>query len=204
MAKSGQRTHGIKRGERFAMIPEKVAHSEAFCSLTASAHRLLVLALTKYHGKNNGDIALTRSDLKSFGFNSQDTLTRSIKQLLDTGLLVLTRQGGIAGGGKRANLYAFGWLDIPENSKLDIVTPTSALDGWASFKIKHKHRPVGALRTDSCVVSEPIPADLTHLRTAPPVHLRTGPPDTFLRSSPEGHPPIAAKAGSGGLEAGGQ
>ena len=204
MAKTGQRKHGIKRGERFAMIPEKVAHSEAFCSLTASAHRLLVLALTKYHGNNNGDITLTKSELKAYRFTCSDTLNRALKELLNKGLLVLTKQGGFGMGHALPNLYAIGWLDIPECKKLDIDTPAIAINGWATWKTKPSTGLPEQTNSDSCVPLTPIRAAFGVCNTGLSELANSGLSDTSLRSSPEGHPPMAAKAGSGGLEAGGQ
>ena len=90
---AGQKAHNINRGERYAMVPAKVIKSQAFLSLTASAYRLLMLALIQYSGRNNGDIALTKSTLKNYGFKYSDTLARAKRELLKKGLLILTRQG---------------------------------------------------------------------------------------------------------------
>ena len=95
---------------------------------------VMTLALTQYNGRNNGDIALTRSALQEYGYTSADTLNRALKQLRHAGLLELTRQGGLANGGKIPNLYAVTWLPIPENTKLEIRTPAKASDAWATFK----------------------------------------------------------------------
>ena len=183
-----QKAHGLAQGERYALLPERVVQSEAYCSLTASALRLLSLALCKFNGSNNGDISLTQSALKIYGFTSNDTFCRAIKQLLGTGLLVLTRQGGFAQGGKKPNLYAFGWLPIPENPKLvEISTPCEPPNGWASFKLKPSPDRSVLPNPDSCAVVTPISATKANSSPDGPDWSSTDVPDTFLRSSPEGH-----------------
>ena len=161
-------------GERFAYIPLRVASSEAYLSLTASAYRLLTLALCKYNGHNNGDISLPRSELKKFGFTSADTLNRAIKLLRRNGLLSLTRQGGFANGGKLANLYGFSWLGIPENNRLDISTPAKASDDW---KLYSSHR---SELTSTCTRGSltPIRASSRNTRTAPTERTNFDRPDT--------------------------
>ncbi len=184
------RAHGLVPGDRYAVIPAKVAKSLAYRSLSASALRLLTLALTQYTGRNNGDIALTRSALEQYGYTSADTLTRALKQLRDAGLLQLTRQGGLANGGKVPNLYAFTWLPIPENAKLEIRTPAKASNAWAEFKTTPSTALSERVRTDPRDRIAPVPATITEPRTDAAERMRAGGPDTSLRSSPGGPPPL--------------
>ncbi len=191
-AMSLHRAHGLVPGDRYAVIPAKVARSLAYRSLSASALRLLTLALTQYNGRNNGDIALTRSALQEYGYTSADTLNRALKQLRHAGLLQLTRQGGLANGGKIPNLYAFTWLPIPENRKLEIRTPVKASDAWATFKTKSNTGLPERVRSDPRDRIAPVLATIRGTRTGPAERMRTGTPDTSLRSSPEG-PPSSVK-----------
>ena len=175
---SAKRAHGLRPGDHYALIPAKVARSLAYRSLSASALRLLTLALTQYTGRNNGDIALTRSALEQYGYTSADTLTRALKQLRHTGLLQLTRQGGLANGGTIPNLYAFTWLPIPENPKLEIRTPAKASNAWETFKTKSNTGPPERVRTDPRDHTGPVLATLRGTRTGPAERMRTGTPDT--------------------------
>ena len=125
---------------------------------------------------------------KQYGYTSADTLDRALKQLRHTGLLQLTRQGGLANGGKIPNLYAFTWLPIPENRKLEIRTPAKASNAWATFKTKSNTRPPERVRTDPRDHTGPVLATHRGTRTGPAERMRTGTPDTSLRSSPEGPP----------------
>ena len=182
------RAHGLVPGDRYAVIPAKVAKSLAYRSLSASALRLLTLALTQYTGQNNGDIALTRAALKQYGYTSADTLNRALKQLRHAGLLELTRQGGLANGGKIPSLYALTWLPIPENQKLEIRTPAKASNAWATFKTKSNTGLPERVRTDPRDRIAPVPATITEPCTDAAERMRSGTPDTSLRSSPEGPP----------------
>ena len=181
--------HQLSKGDQYALIPRKVATSDAYLSLTASALKLLTLALCNFNGRNNGDIALTQSNLRKHGFTSADTLNRSIKQLLENGLLVLTRQGGFAGGGKNPNLYAFSWLNIPQTTKLEITTPAKASDAWKSYVKKRSSARTVPASSDACVLVAPIRAALERNRADVTERNSSDPPDTFLRSYPEGPPP---------------
>ena len=175
---SAKRAHGLRPGDRYALIPAKVAKSLAYRSLSASALRLLTLALTQYNGRNNGDIALTRAALEQDGYTSADTLNRALKQLRHAGLLELTRQGGLANGGKIPNLYAVTWLPIPENLKLEIRTPAKASDAWATFKTKPNTGLPERIRTDPRDLIAPVLATITTTRTDTAERMRSGGPDT--------------------------
>ena len=189
MAHKNHKKHGLAKGERYAMLPKRVVISDAYLSLPASAMRLLSLALCQYNGSNNGDIAITQSQLKPHGFRSTDTLTRALKRLRATGLLILTRQGGFANGGKRPNLYAFSWLDIPKNPKLEIDTPAKPSDAWAEYRIKRSPGTSIQLNPDSGQSVNPIPTSTTHSNNERTDRTNTVVPDTFLRSSLEARPP---------------
>jgi hypothetical protein len=111
-----------------ALIPNAVLESENYLSLNNFAPRALLIEITKqYNGHNNGDLSATRSLLKDRGFNSQETITRSIRALEVNKLIQRTRQGGKnwATGANLPTLFAITWQPINEcKGKLDIE-PTS-------------------------------------------------------------------------------
>lgn len=135
-------------GDDYALIPRRVAQSEAFCSLSPGAYRLLVLALCEYRGSktgasNNGDISISWLEMRPYGFSSNATFTRALRELCDKRLLQQTRQGGLGAGGKRPSLYAFTWLPLSKHSHLDaeIKTPSAATDAWRSWSPPSRDRP---------------------------------------------------------------
>jgi hypothetical protein len=86
-------------------------------SLSHTATRLLFEFARQYNGHNNGDLCAAWKLMHVRGWRSRDTLDRAKRELLDHGLILLTRQGGR----RKANLYALTWRAIDEcKGKLDI------------------------------------------------------------------------------------
>lgn len=108
-------------------IPIQVLTSENYTTLNGWDTKLLVDIYVQYDGKNNGDLCAAWSVLSKRGWNSPATLNRSISKLLNTGFIVLTRQGGR----NRASLYAVTFRPIDEcDGKLDSKTTTVAANNW--------------------------------------------------------------------------
>lgn len=183
--------------------------SDAYISLSARGHLLLSNLLSQFSGSNNGDLSATYSEMKKRGFGSKTTLSRALKELLDKGLILLTRFGSY-GSIRQCNLYAIGWLSIPEMPKLDIPTPTDAPNGWKTWEPKSPSRRVDSLDTSTPLVGktgptggtkqvhtgETIPSKQVHMDGTEQVHTGVH----LLRSYPEGHPLLADKpVRSGGL-----
>ncbi len=98
-------------------IPRHVLSGPDCKNLNHAAHRLLSMFAIQYNGKNNGDLCATRSFLAEYGFNSDDTISRSIAALLASGLIVKTRAGFAGPDGRRlCSLYGLTWLPIDEIS----------------------------------------------------------------------------------------
>lgn len=67
------------------------------------------------------------SKMKEKGWRSKDTLYKARNQLIQAGMIVLTRQGGK----NIPSLYAVTWLGIDEcNGKLDCASRSSPLGYW--------------------------------------------------------------------------
>ena len=148
-----QQQHQLAKGERYALIPGRVLESVAYKSLSARGHLLLSNLLSQFSGRNNGDLSATYSEMKKRGFGSKATLSRALKELLIKGLILLTRSGSY-GSIRQCNLYAIGWLDIPEMSKLDIRTPIDARNGWKTWEPKPPNRRVDSLDTGTPFVGK--------------------------------------------------
>jgi hypothetical protein len=118
---------GRKVAGNFLMIPADVLDSANFCSLTAKSKALLLDIGAKYNGYNNGNLAAPWSWMRNRGWKSKDTLQRAITELLHSGIIELTRQGGLIG----PSLYAFTWLPINESRvQMDVASTNVASGRW--------------------------------------------------------------------------
>jgi hypothetical protein len=109
----------------FVPLPHCVIRSQSFGKLSPYAVKLLNDLLSQYYGSNNGDFHATYSLLKKRGWKSKGTLNRAIKELVESGFVEVSRQGGR----NKCSLYAVTFYAIDEcKGKLDISatnTPTS-------------------------------------------------------------------------------
>jgi len=101
----------------FVRLFHSLLDSPRYIVLSHTAKTLLVDVARHYNGRNNGDLAITPKVMKKRGWRSNSTLRRALRELLDTELLMLTRQGGR----NKCSLYALTWLPVDEcGGKLDI------------------------------------------------------------------------------------
>jgi len=98
-------------------IPKHVINGPDCVALNHATHRMLMSLIAEYNGKNNGDLSAAKSVISKYGFNSADTISRSINELLSHGLIVKTRSGYAGPDGRRlCSLFAVTWLPIDEIS----------------------------------------------------------------------------------------
>ena len=105
---------------RFIGLPHSLADSKAFMTLTPLSLKLWINMMMQYNGRNNGDINATFSEMRKWGWRSEASLHKALKELLRHGLIVKTRQGGIAFMSKICSLYAFTHVPICDLPKLGI------------------------------------------------------------------------------------
>jgi hypothetical protein len=114
----------IEKGGYIAM-PHSVIRSYSYGNLSAYATKLLNDLLSQYYGSNNGDFQAAFSLMRKRGWKSKGTLNRAIKELIESGFVEVSRQGGR----NKCSLYAVTFYAIDEcKGKLDISatnTPTS-------------------------------------------------------------------------------
>ena len=102
----------------FFHLPRKLLETEDFKSLKGNSIKLLIDIGQQYNGYNNGDLCAALSLMKKRGWNSNQQLTKSLKELLEKNMIILTRQGGLGIG---PSLYAISWQPIHEcGGKLDL------------------------------------------------------------------------------------
>lgn len=117
MARTREKFKARRDSGWFFRMPVEVLDSRTYCALSFKARALLLDLGAQYRGNNNGDLAAPWSWMRKRGWVSKDTLHRALKELLETGMIELTRQGGL----HCPSLYAVTWLGIDECSgKLDI------------------------------------------------------------------------------------
>jgi hypothetical protein len=123
MATNRFKAKGRRSSPPFFQLRHDLLDSERYINLPHTAKSLLMDLVRQYNGNNNGDICVTLTVLEKRGWNSNSTLRRALKALLDAELLLLTRQGGL----NRCSLYAFSWLPIDEcKQKLNVRSTTTA------------------------------------------------------------------------------
>lgn len=119
-------------GGSFFAIPRVMVKSDSFARLSPHALKLLFDLLAGYTGFNNGDLSAAWKLMSARGWRSRDTLNKALRELLDGGWIVKTRQGGL----HRCSLYAVTFFVIDDvrdksgYSKFDTgVSPTSSPPG---------------------------------------------------------------------------
>ena len=105
----------------FLHLHRALLDCDDFISLKGNSIKLLIDLGRQYNGFNNGDLCATLSVMRKRGWNSNQQLTKALRELLKRELIIQTKQGGLNLG---PNLYAITWQPIDEcNGKLE-VSPT--------------------------------------------------------------------------------
>ncbi|WP_339857959.1 hypothetical protein [Pseudohongiella acticola] len=108
----------------FLNLHRPLLNCQDFISLKGNSIKLLIDLGSQYNGHNNGDLCAAMSILKERGWNSNQQISKALKELLDKNLITQTRQGGLNMG---PNLYAITWQPIDEcKGKLDVSPTLSA------------------------------------------------------------------------------
>ena len=120
----------------YAAIEHRVIDSPAYADLSFSARSLLVLLARQLSKDNNGHLQATYKYLRGFGFDSERTITRCVKELIAHGIIYRTRCGGYQQG---ASLYAVTWLTVKDKDGLflDGFKPCA----WRDWKQEEKKSP---------------------------------------------------------------
>jgi hypothetical protein len=111
----------------FSAVPHGVMDSNAFQGAGHPARSLLYELIRQLSGQNNGHLQLTSPWLKKRGWNSADVVQRAKSELLERGLIVLTRQGGLNSGPCQ---YAVTWLHISNFVGLDLLPQSYHPGQW--------------------------------------------------------------------------
>lgn len=125
MAKSKRPVESVSGS--YTPLPHAVLDSVAFMGAGITAKAILFELLRQHNGSNNGRFQLTSQWLAKRGWRSADVILRARRQLIDRGLIVQTRQGGLNHG---ASQYGLTWLPITNFVGLDIAQKDYHPGAW--------------------------------------------------------------------------
>lgn len=112
-------------GAGHGALPRVVWEHPDYCNLSGAAAKLLMDLACQFNGHNNGDLQVAYSVLSKRGWNSRQTISRAVAELLAAKLIVKTREGKFTNPGGYCALYALAWVQIHDcGDKLE-VSPTS-------------------------------------------------------------------------------
>ena len=122
-----RRNMGRQTTQPFLSLPHNVLDHDSFRTLSPRATKLLIDIAAQYRGCNNGDLCAPLSVMRKRGWKSSDQLFKARKELLDRGLILTSRQGGL----NKCSLFALTWFQIDDcKGKLDIQSTTVAPHNW--------------------------------------------------------------------------
>lgn len=114
---------------RYSPIPHAVLDSVAFQEASYPARALLFDLIRQHSGSNNGHLHLSMGWLGKRGWKSCDVVQRAKVELVDCGLIVETRKGGLSIG---PSLFAVTWLNLTNYVGLDIRDGEFRRGGYAA------------------------------------------------------------------------
>jgi hypothetical protein len=105
----------------YTALPHSVMDSLAYREASDKAKSLLCALMRQHNGQNNGHLHLVSSWLKKHGWPSVSSNIKAREELLERGLIIQTRHGGLNFG---SDLFALTWLSISNFIGLEISDRT--------------------------------------------------------------------------------
>jgi len=116
-------------------MPHAVLEHDNFAALSPFAVKLLCDLLAQYRGSNNGDLQATFKLMRRRGWRSKTTLHKAIRELVQSGFVIVSRQGGR----HKCSLYAVSFYAIDEcEGKHDIAETRTAPGDWKTESVPHE------------------------------------------------------------------
>lgn len=101
----------------YGAIPWAVLDSVSFKGASDKAKALLLALMRQHNGNNNGRLHLAKKWLYNQGWTCHENNSKARKELIERGLIVQTKCGGLNMG---PDLFALTWYDISNYVGLDI------------------------------------------------------------------------------------
>ena len=132
---TSKRTVGRRIAGGFIALPNAIFRTPEFAALSGRAVKLVIEMALQFNGSNNGDLSITRVVMANRGFKSADQLVKARDELIQTGWIQQTRQGGR----NICSLYALTWLAIDRcGGKLDVAHGPMPPHLWKPENPKHR------------------------------------------------------------------
>jgi Helix-turn-helix domain len=149
------RTHDAKGRSltkgRFALLPEDVLLSRAYCATSPVARALLVELAYLFTGSNNGSLGLSARQAAERLGCSKDTAARAFRELQEHGLIEVRRIGKFTTKtAPLASEWALSWRPCNRTNRL----ASNAFRNW------HKAGPAEQPRKIAGPISRPVRSDL--------------------------------------------
>lgn len=117
MARSRKDTRPERVSGGYSTIPWSVLDSIAFKGSSDKAKSLLFALMRQHNGANNGHLHVAKKWLYERGWTCDESNRKAKKELIERGLIIQTKQGGLNMG---ADFFALTWLAITNFVGLDI------------------------------------------------------------------------------------
>ena len=111
----------------YSALPWAVMDSPAYIGASIAAKALLNELVRQHNGANNGRLHLTHSWLAGRGWPSKSIVEKARAELIERGLIIQTKQGGLFVG---ATWHALTWLPISNHVGLETAPNTYHQGGW--------------------------------------------------------------------------
>ena len=152
MALNIYKAKGRRDSGSFVKFPHRLLEHPAFMALGAHACKALLFLASQYKGSNNGDLTIAWKVAKAKGLTANGALRLATKELIDSGFVIQTRQGGR----NRCSLFALTWLPINNcGGKLDVPATSVASNDWLFNCGKNREPPRVESSELPAVQSEP-------------------------------------------------
>jgi len=105
---------------RFLPLPMVLLRSQSFARLSPKGVKLLLDVCAQFNGYgNNGALSVAWTLMHARGWKSRDSLGKALRELLEGGWLILTRQGGR----HRCSLFGLSFYRLDANPKCQLDPP---------------------------------------------------------------------------------
>lgn len=106
----------------FLRFPKLLYQSDSYLNLSTVSQQVFIFVCTQYNGRNNGDLTCTPKAMREKYLMkvSDKTVYRCISELLDSGVMLRTVQGGK----HRASRFAVSIFSIDEGGDIEKETAT--------------------------------------------------------------------------------